>query len=328
MSTQKHLGLILDEKLNFKDHLRVTLDKANRGIGILQKLRHYIPRQSLVTLYKLFIRSYLDFADVIYDQPTNKSFCDKLESLQYNAVLAITGLISGTSKEKLYKELRLDYLSSRRWFKRLSMFYKILKNQSPSYLYELIPQSHHLFNLRNQNWIPEIFCRTESFRNSFLPYTIREWNKLGQDITQKISFQSFRNILLKSIRPTANSVYGFCDPHGLKLLTRLRVGLSHLREHKFRHGFNDTIDPFCPCNMEIETVSHFFLRCHFFNALRIDLMNELFIINLNLQHFNDITLTEFLLYGSNQFSYDINSKIISLSVNFIIKSEKLDDTLL
>ena len=72
MSTQKHLGLILDEKLNFKDHLRVTLDKANRGIGILQKLRHYIPRQSLVTLYKSFIRSYLDFADVIYDQPTNK----------------------------------------------------------------------------------------------------------------------------------------------------------------------------------------------------------------------------------------------------------------
>ena len=207
------------------------------------------------------------------------------------------------------------------------MFYKILKNQSPSYLYELIPQSHHLFNLRNQNWIPEIFCRTESFRNSFLPYTIREWNKLGHDITQKTSFQSFRNILLKSIRPTANSVYGFCDPHGLKLLTRLRVGLSHLRDHKFRHGFNDTIDPFCPCNMEIETVSHFFLRCHFFNALRIDLMNELLKINLNLQHFNDTTLTEFLLYGSNQFSYDINSKIISLSVNFIIKSERFDGPL-
>ena len=161
MSTQKHLGLILDEKLNFKDQLRVTLDKANRGISILQKLWHYIPHQSLVTLYKSFIRSYLDFADVIYDQPTNKSFCDKLESLQYNAALSITGAIRGTSKEKLYKELGFEYLSSRRWFKRLSMFYKNLKNQSPSYLYELIPQSHHLFNLRNQNWIPEIFCRTE-----------------------------------------------------------------------------------------------------------------------------------------------------------------------
>ena len=122
-------------------------------------------------------------------------------------------------------------------------------------------------------------------------------------------------------------MYGFCDPHGLKLLTRLRVGLSHLRDHKFRHGFNDTIDPFCPCNMEIETVSHFFLRCHFFNALRIDLMNELLKINLNLQHFNDTFLTELLLYGSNQFSYDINSKIISLSVNFIIKSERFDGPL-
>ena len=117
MSTQKHLGLILDEKLNFKDQLRVTLDKANRGISILQKLWHYIPHQSLVTLYKSFIRSYLDFADAIYDQPINKSFCDKLESLQYNAALAITEAIRGTSKEKLYKELGFEYLNSRRCLK-------------------------------------------------------------------------------------------------------------------------------------------------------------------------------------------------------------------
>ena len=73
-----------------------------------------------------------------------------------------------------------------------------------------------------------------------------------------MSFQSFRRVLSKSIRPVPNSLFDSCDPHGIKLLTRLRVGLSHLREQKFRHGFNGTIDPFCPCNMEVETVSHFF----------------------------------------------------------------------
>ena len=51
-------------------------------------------------------------------------------------------------------------------------------------------------------------------------------------------------------------------PKGLKLLTRLRLGLSHLREQKFRHSFNDTIDPFCLCGTNsFETSEHFFLHC-------------------------------------------------------------------
>mgnify|MGYP001793457675 FL=1 len=51
-------------------------------------------------------------------------------------------------------------------------------------------------------------------------------------------------MLLKSIRPVPNYIFDACDPLGVQLLTRLRVGLSHLRDHKFKHNFNDTIDPF------------------------------------------------------------------------------------
>ena len=109
MSSQKHLGLNLDEKLNFNLHLKTILDKVTRGIGILRKLRFHIPRHSLITIYKSFIRSQLDYADVIYDQPSNQSFIEKIESSQYNAALAITGAIRGTSKEKLYKALDLEY---------------------------------------------------------------------------------------------------------------------------------------------------------------------------------------------------------------------------
>ena len=137
--------------------------KASKGIGAIRKLRYSIPRQALITLYKSFIRSVLECADVIYDQPSNGSFSDKLESVQYNAVLAITGAIRGTSKDKLYKELGLEHLSARRWFKTLCLFHKIYHNKSPSYLYCLIPQHHNLFNLRNQHLIPEIFCRINIF---------------------------------------------------------------------------------------------------------------------------------------------------------------------
>ena len=125
--SQKHLGVILDENLNFNQHLKVVIDKTTKGISVLRKLRYYIPRKSLITLYKSFIRSHLDFADVIYDLPNSKTFCDKIESIQYNAALAITGAIRGTSKDKLYKELGLEYLSSRRWVKRLTLFHKFFR---------------------------------------------------------------------------------------------------------------------------------------------------------------------------------------------------------
>ena len=69
-----------------------------------------MPRKSLLTIYKAFLRPLVDYGDIIYDQPQNKSFCDKLESAQYRAALAITGDIDGTSRDKLYQELGLESL--------------------------------------------------------------------------------------------------------------------------------------------------------------------------------------------------------------------------
>ena len=104
------------------------IDKASKGINVIRKLKFHIPRHALVSLYKSFIRSILEYGDVIYDQPSNASFSDKIESIQYNAALAVTGTIRGTSKDKLYKELGFEYLCSKRLLKRIYLF--ISKNIS------------------------------------------------------------------------------------------------------------------------------------------------------------------------------------------------------
>ena len=62
------------------------------------------------------------------------SFCKKIESVQYNAALAIKGEIQGTSRKKLYIELGLETLKYRRWLKRLCCFYKVKNNGIPPYL--------------------------------------------------------------------------------------------------------------------------------------------------------------------------------------------------
>ena len=101
-SFQKHLGLILDEKLIFGHHLNEKISKANKGIGLIRRLYTYLPRKSLLNIYKAFIRPHLDYGDVIYDQPHNDTLCRMIESVQYNAALAITGAIKGSSRERLY----------------------------------------------------------------------------------------------------------------------------------------------------------------------------------------------------------------------------------
>ena len=96
--TQKHLGMLLDTKLGFQEHLKSIFSKVNKTIGLLRKLHRILPRSPLLTIYKSFIRPHLDYGDIIYDQAYNASFHQKLGSVQYNAALAIRG----TSKEKLY----------------------------------------------------------------------------------------------------------------------------------------------------------------------------------------------------------------------------------
>ena len=93
---------------------------------------------------------------MIYDQSCNASFHRKLDSIQYSAFLAITGTIKGTSCENLNQELGLETLQPRRWFKKLCLSYKIVSNQSPSYLFSYIPDTDRIYNTRNAADIPRI----------------------------------------------------------------------------------------------------------------------------------------------------------------------------
>ena len=60
-SHQKHLGLYIDEKLNFSNHIKEIISKVNKGIGIIRKLRYILPRNALLTIYKAFASFYLVF---------------------------------------------------------------------------------------------------------------------------------------------------------------------------------------------------------------------------------------------------------------------------
>ena len=106
-TTHKHLGMILDTKLDFQEHLKDKLSKISKTIGLLRKLQKILTRPPLLTIYKSFIRHHLEYGDVIYDKAYNSLFHQNLEKIQYNLALAITGAIRGTSKEKTLPRVRI-----------------------------------------------------------------------------------------------------------------------------------------------------------------------------------------------------------------------------
>ena len=144
----KHLGIILDSNLNFNTHIDQKLKKCNKLIGLIKRLSVNLPQNALLTIYKSCIRPHLDYCDILYDKPNNENFQNKIEKVQYQAYLAITGGIQGTYRENIYDELGLHSLAKRRWRSKLIFFYKIVNHLLSDYLYSYLDfysqENYHL----------------------------------------------------------------------------------------------------------------------------------------------------------------------------------------
>ena len=124
--------------------------------------------------FQIIYTTPLDYGDIIYDRVYNTSFHQNIESIQYNAALAITDAVRGTSREKLYQELGFQSLQQRRWYRKHCCLFKIINNQSPRYLFQLIPSLNTKYFCRNSGNISQLRKKHGFFRNSFFPSTIKE----------------------------------------------------------------------------------------------------------------------------------------------------------
>lgn len=319
----------------------------NRGIGFLRKARDYLPRKALLQIYKAHIRSHLDYCDIIYHKPVftefskayfterastdpihlNESFSNRIENVQYRSALAITGCIKGTSRERLYNELGLESLSDRRLFHQLVFMYKIINGLAPSYLKEFIPPTMiRALNLRfhREQWIN---TRTLKYRYSYFPNAINSWSQLSSFIKSSATVEQFKNRYIKFFKIRPNHLYGIVDPIGTSLLTRLRLGHSHLRDHKFSHNYSDTLDPLCGHCKVNETTEHFLLHCPVYNASRAALFETL------KSHVSLLLLTSYnftcnlLLYGYSNNKWESNKSILLATIEYLHSTKRFDGPL-
>ena len=124
-----------------------------KTIGLLCKFQQSL-QKVFYWIYKSIIWSHLNYGDIFYDWAFNESFHKNLESIQYNAHIVITGARRGPSSEKLFQELGLESLQSRRWFRKLCLFYKFFHEESPWHLFQLIPPNNNIYAKRSSSSKP------------------------------------------------------------------------------------------------------------------------------------------------------------------------------
>ena len=196
------------------------------------------------------------------------------------------------------------------------------------YLSNYLPNFQTSYNPARQNFFACFCSNTSYFSGTFFPYCVIEWNKLVSDIRNSQSVLAFKASLLRFIRPKCRPIYNIHDSTGLKYLTRLRLNLSHLREHKFHHNFQDTLNTLCSCSLEVESSKHFLLRCHFYACLRKTLLDKLVALIGPIESFSDNQLTNILLYGDENFDHAINKTILSNTISFLKKTERFSASLI
>ena len=278
-------------------------------------------------MYKALVRSHLDYCDVIYHIPAIQnqppkgvslnSLMEKVERVQYQAALAITGTWQGSSRAKLYDELGWEFLSDRRMRRRVLQFHKIVDRKTPDYLREKLPPNRNIL-IHLEHIFQNFRTRTLRYSNSFFPDTVCSWNNIIRNFENLPTFEVLKRHLLALFCPAKKSTYDLFDPtYYLRYLLQLRVGLSCLRSHKKRHNFVDTPSDKCLCKEGVEDTSHFFLFCPFYASLRTILTASVErILQTNNVNIEGNTVNVYL-YGHPLISFSDNNKILISTLEFI-----------
>ena len=126
------------------------------------------------------------------------------------------------------------------------------------------------------------------------------------------------------MRPTPNRTFNCHNPIEIKLITKLRLGLSHLKDHKFKHNFLGCLNSIYCCGKDIEATVHHLLYCPNFSEERSIFFNNIKNIDENVLSGSDSRISKTLLFGISSFSDTKNSSILNIAIDYILSTKRFD----
>ena len=181
--------MILDLTLDFKIHVQNVYITVNKTILLLCKFHSNLPRTSLITIYKSFIRRHLNYGEINSNQAYSNSFQKK-----WNQFNKMDQIFNGSGGSFQIQELGLESIQNRSWYRKFCQLPKLVKDLTPRYLISIIlSQYSRRYMLETQITITQ-FSTHEFFKHSYFPSTINEWNKLDPNIRNSENSEIFKNI--------------------------------------------------------------------------------------------------------------------------------------
>ena len=164
--------------------------------------------------------------------------------------------------------------------------------------------------------------KNDKFNNSFFPNTLKLWNSLSQDIQSKDVFE-FKISLKQEIKPPKYKHFSKGSKLGNTLLTKIRVGRSNLKQHKFTLGLSDSSE--CFCHSKVESPEHYFLDCFLYLRERQIMFDLIEHYVPNFIRLNKKQKLEVILRGVNPENDELLStnKTLTKEVqNFILSTKR------
>ena len=183
VNLHKHLSVYLTSTLDWSKQIDEVCCKANRKLSILRTVK-FLSRQTLDVLYKLTVRSVIDFALPVYCNTLNQTELSRLENLQYRAAKLVTGTYQFTSREKLNTELGWESIKKRSDNLGLNMFHKIHSYETRPLIRSCMPKPdfENRYNTRHKGgYVPFKYIGSK-FKRSFFAHTTQLWNSLPKNV--------------------------------------------------------------------------------------------------------------------------------------------------
>ena len=280
-----------------------------------------LQRNTLDLLYKLTVRSIIDYGLVVYGTTLKVSDLKRYEQIQYRAGKLITGAFHLTSADKINVELGWETIKTRIDFLGLSLFHKINYHETRplirSYLNDRIMRT----NCRQFGRFKSYPNYGSKFEKSFFPYFTKKWETLNKSEQNTHIFDEFKLKLKSKLKPVRFKHFSYGSRLGNKLWTRIRLGRSSLNAHGFEIQKVDS--PSCLCHFKNETPMHYFLDCFLYTIERQLLFDQVGLLVADFNQMPKYKQLHILLYGIlDNENFSLNKEIAKHVQSYILQTKR------
>ena len=225
------MGIYLSSTLDWAVQIKEVCLKANRKLSVLRSVK-LLSRQTLDILYKITVRSVIDYALPLYFKTLKQTEIARLENVQYRAAKIVTGAYHYTSKDKLNSELGWETIQKRADILGLNIFNKIHKLETRPLVRQCMSKfdTDKKHELRSKGGYISFKNVGEKFKKSFFPHFTELWNNLPKNVREYSELTDFKNYT-KDLKPTRYKHFAKGNKYSNSLLTKIRVGRSELNQH-------------------------------------------------------------------------------------------------